>query len=304
MKKRQTNKLKFLAMAGVMIFASCNDDNNIDPPVDPTTQKIMVNLTGLDDLGSDFVYEGWLIVSGSPVSTGTFTVDADGVQSENEFTVNISDATNATKFVLSIEPASDSDPAPAATKILAGDFSGTSAELSIAPVGDFSNASGKYILATPTNGMPNEENSGIWFLDLSNGVPPTAGLTLPELPAGWKYEGWAVINGTPVTTGKFTNVAATDESDPFSGPEPLADVNDDDGFFPGEDFLFNAPSGLSFPTDLAGGTAVISIEPDPDNSPGPFTLKPLVHGIPADAVDHVTFDMDQNLNFPTGTVSR
>ena len=59
--------------------------------------------------------------------------------------------------------------------------------------------------------------------------------------------------------------------------------------FPGEDYLVNAPMGLTFPTNLAGGTAVISIEPDPDNSPNPFTLKPLVKMIPADAADHVTY---------------
>ena len=30
---------------------------------------------------------------------------------------------------------------------------------------------------------------------------------------------------------------------------------------------------------LSGGTAVITIEPQPDNSPAPFTLKPLVGSI-------------------------
>ncbi len=303
MKKLQTNKWTLAALMIAIIFTSCKKDEEM-PPDEPTTKKIMVNLNGLEDLGVDYVYEGWLIVDGSPVSTGIFTVDADGMQSKTEFEVKISDAEDATTFVLSIEPKNDSDPSPAATKILAGDFSGSSADLTISPVGDFSNAAGKYILATPTNGGDNDENSGIWFLDLSNGAPPTAGLTLPELTDGWKYEGWTVINGIPVTTGKFTNVAATDEDDPYSGPDPLGDVNGDDGFFPGEDFLENAPDGLTFPTDIAGGTAVISVEPDPDNNPGPFTLKPLVHGIPSEAVDHVTFDMDQNLSFPTGTVTR
>ena len=84
----------------------------------------------------------------------------------------------------------------------------------------------------------------------------------------------------------------------------LPDVNGPDGFFPGEDFLMNAPTGLSFPTDIAGGTAVISVEPYPDNSPNPFTLKPLVHNIPASAKDHMVYDMGQNLSFPTGTVTR
>lgn len=61
---------------------------------------------------------------------------------------------------------------------------------------------------------------------------------------------------------------------------------------------------MSFPTNLAGGTAVISIEPVPDNSVLPFALKPLVGGIPSNAEDHVVYELDQNLVFPTGSVNR
>ncbi len=63
--------------------------------------------------------------------------------------------------------------------------------------------------------------------------------------------------------------------------------------------------GLSFPTDLACATAVISIEPEPDDSPAaPFTLKPLVSMIAADATDHVTYSIPTNLgSFPTGTAT-
>ena len=298
--KMKRTQLILIALIGLIVISSCKKDS--DP--EPTTMKsITLNLTGLEDLGSDFVYEGWLIVNGAPVSTGTFMVDDMGVLSKTSFELSATDVDNATKFVLSVEPANDSDPAPAATKILAGDFSGNSASVDIAPVGDFMNAAGKYILATPTNGADTDEKSGIWFLDLATGAP-TVGLTLPTLPEGWKYEGWVVINGQPVTTGKFTMMAATDEAAPFSGSEPLPDVNGANGFFPGEDFLLNAPSGLTFPTDIAGGTAVISIEPVPDNSPGPFTLKPLIHAIPASATDHMVYNMGQNLSFPMGTVSR
>ena len=127
---------------------------------------------------------------------------------------------------------------------------------------------------------------------------------LPQLPDGWKYEGWVVIDGQPVTTGTFTNTMATDDAAPFSGSIALPDVNGMDGFFPGEDFLMNAPAGLNFPTDIAGGIAVISVEPYPDNSPNPFTLKPLMNNIPASGVDHMVYELGQNLNFPTGTVTR
>ena len=295
----KTSKLIFLILAAVLMMTSCKkEDDNTDP-----MKTITLKLNGLEDLGADYVYEGWLIVNGSPVTTGTFMVDASGNLSQTKFELKATDVDNASKFVLSIEPKSDSDPMPSATKMMAGDFSGSSATINTGLVGDFSNAAGKYILATPTNGADNDENSGIWFLDIATGSP-TVGLMLPQLPDGWKYEGWVVINGTPVTTGTFINASATDDADPYSSTMPLPDVNGMDGFFPGEDFLINAPMGLSFPTDIAGGMAVISIEPSPDNSPNPFTLKPLVHQIPASAVDHMVYNMGQNLDFPTGTVSR
>jgi len=161
---------------------------------------------------------------------------------------------------------------------------------------DFASATGSYILATPTNGADTNENSGIWFLSLESGAP-AAGLSLPTLPAGWVYEGWAVIGGVPVTSGRFTAVDMVDQDDPFSGTQGGPP-------FPGEDYLVNAPTGLTFPTDLAGGTAVISIEPDPDDSSAPYTLKPLVSAIAADATDHVTYSMGNNASgAPTGTAT-
>lgn len=295
----KTTQLILIVLAGLMIISSCKKD---ETPGDPM-KNISVNINGLEDLGSEYVYEGWLISNGAPVSTGTFTVDEMGNLSKSTFSLKETYVDNASTFVLSIEPVNDSDPAPSATKMMAGDFSGANASISTALVGDFSNAAGKYILATPTDGAETNENSGIWFLDLATGAP-TVGLNLPQLPDGWKYEGWVVIDGQPVTTGTFTNTMATDDADPFSGSMALPDVNGMDGFFPGEDFLMNAPSGLNFPTDIAGGMAVISVEPYPDNSPNPFTLKPLVQPIPASAVDHTVYDMGQNLSFPTGTVSR
>lgn len=291
MKKVYT--LLFLALA----FFTFSCDNDDDTPADA---DLTLNLEGLEALGANFVYEGWLIVDGLPVSTGTFT----SVSFPQSFTVDYDDLMSATKFVLSIEPAVDSDPGPASTKILVGDFSGNSATVNTGIVGDFMSSTGSYILATPTDGEMSNENSGIWFLDPTSGTP-MAGLDLPTLSAGWKYEGWAVIGGMPVSTGTFTNVAATDDFDGFSGPMPLPAPNGADGFFPGEDFLINAPAGLIFPTDLESGTAVISVEPFPDDSPTPFTLKPLVGAIPAGAMDHTLYTMGQNLgSLPKGSVSR
>ncbi|WP_178988231.1 anti-sigma factor [Winogradskyella schleiferi] len=284
-------KKMILAVLALVIFAtSCSSD---DDNSSPTNSNLILNLDGLEALGNDFVYEGWIIVDGSPVSTGTFS----SVDFPQTFSVNTTQLNDATTFVLSIEPAVDTDPAPAATKILAGDFSGTSATVnSNGIVGNFSAASGTYILATPTDADDTNEDSGVWFLDNTSGTPMT-GLNLPTLTDGWKYEGWAVLNGTPISTGTFIDPASADENastsifkgDAGNGPE-----------YPGEDYLQNAPAGMTFPTDLRGATIVISVEPSPDNSPMPFTLKPLAHEVPGNAMVHTAISMGTG---PVATIS-
>ena len=248
--------IALLALSAGLISCSNNDDQD-----EITTSQITLDIDGLEDLGADYMYEGWIIVEGNPITTGVFSVDSEGVLSSSKFDVDKNNLQAATKFVLSIEPTNDSDPAPSETKYLVGDFDGSSAALSTGIIADFSSAAGTFILATPTDNSTNDANdeNGIWWLN--PGDTPTAALVLPELPEGWKYEGWVVENGIPITTGTFTNIAGTDEAAPFSGSDALADVNGSDGFFPGEDFLINAPSQVTFPLDVRGKTAVISIEP-------------------------------------------
>lgn len=281
-----------------LAFTSCSDDDTTAP----STSVLNVNINGLENLGANFKYEGWIIVNGAPVTTGVFTVDDSGKLSKTSFVVSSAQLAVATKFVLSIEPANDTDPKPADTKILAGDFSSNTASISSSGiVGDFSKSAGKYILATPTDGMANNERSGVWFLDNSSGSA-TTGLTLPTLSAGWKYEGWVVMNGTPVSTGTFTDPAKADDNaatSTFKGS-----MGNGPGY-PGEDYIQNAPTGLTFPTDLRGKKIVISVEPDPDNSTKPFALKPLAHDVPTDAVDHKAYTMGNGpVSAITGTVTR
>lgn len=292
--KKTSLKIFTVLSLGLLLFTGCDKDD------DNPNANLTLNITGLEDLGTNYRYEGWLIVDGSPVTTGIFSVNSSGTMSSNTFSVSSSNLSSATKFVLTIEPYPDSDPAPSSTHLLAGDFSGNSAILSIgAPEAlgnSFTNATGKYVLATPSDGPMINEKSGVWFL---GSLPPTAGLSLPTLPAGWKYEGWAVIGGQPVTTGTFTNVSAADDFSGFSGSMGTPP-------FPGEDFLMNAPTGLTFPTDLSGGKVVISIEPNPDNSPNPFLLKPLLADISSSVMAETVYDMNNiiNSNAPTGTASR
>jgi len=128
---------------------------------------------------------------------------------------------------------------------------------------DFAAADGSFILAAPSGGGMAPYENGIWWLDPAAGPGPT--LVLPELPSGWAYEGWVASQDGPVSTGRFTSVMGEDSDG--TGP----DAGDDPGPpFPGQDFVDPA-------RDLtAGYAAVISVEPEPDNSSAPFAIKPLL----------------------------
>lgn len=297
-------KRSLFVAAFLALGATACDEGTVQPLV----ETLELSFNGLDPLTNGFHYEGWAIIGGSAVSTGKFNVDGTGALIEvgggaiagGAFETGL-DLSGTTAIVLTIEPSGDTDAVPAATHVLAGPVASGSAALVAGDAGalgdDFTSATGDYILATPTDGTMDDENSGIWFLSLASGSP-AQGLNLPTLPAGWAYEGWVVLNGMPVTTGRFTALDMVDEDDPFSGATAGPP-------FPGEDFLMNAPAGLTFPTDLAGATAVISIEPQPDDSPNPYTFKPLMGGIDAAATDHVTYSLPNMVaaTFPTGTAT-
>lgn len=304
---RKMKKLASLLLSGSFLLAACDKEfiivkkNNPDQESE-MTQKIKLKFENLANLGPHEQYEGWLIVDGAPVSTGTFTVDDKGKMSSKHKELDDETIDKATSFVLTVEPMPDNDPKPSMIKLLAGDFSGNKARLDVghgmALTHDFEDAAGKYVLATPTTASMEDELSGIWFLDLMSGSP-MEGLNLPMLPEGWIYEGWTVIDGKPVSTGRFMMANEADDMAPFSGPMQGPP-------FPGEDFVNMAPSGLSFPTNLSGETAVITIEPYPDNNPAPFQLKPLLGEIPANAKDHQTYMLKNqvNMTFPMGYATK
>ncbi|MGS2727820.1 anti-sigma factor [Psychroserpens sp. BH13MA-6] len=285
-------KMYLAVLAFSTLAMSCSSD---DDSSGPTNADLTLNLSGLEALGNDYVYEGWIIVNGAPVSTGTFS----SVTFPQTFSVNAAQLNSATAFVLSIEPAIDPDPAPADTKLLRGDFSGNQAAVNTELIGNFNAASGQFFLRTPTDEMGmnnmNDEN-GVWFG--TPGMPPTPNFVLPSLPEGWTYEGWVVGDTGPLTTGTFSAFDSADNAAPFSGTAQSGPP------VPGEDFFMNAPAGETFPLDIRGRMVVISVEPVPDNSPAPFAIKPLV-GIAGDETAPATHNFGQNLaSLPTGMVTR
>ncbi len=288
-------KIKILGILAIALsFASCSDDDNT-----PTTSNLTISVSGLENLGASEQYEGWIIVNDSPVSTGTFSVDDSGALSTTSFSVAASNLASATKFVLSIEPIPDTDPAPSAIKILAGDFSGNSAAVNTGIIADFSTIAGKYILTTPSTTITTDSNKGIWFLNPTT-TPKSPTLTLPILPAGWKYEGWAIIDGKPISSGRFsTATGADDDNNPFAGTDNMSLPP-----FPGEDFIMGTSNGVNLATATHVSKVIVSVEPEPDNSPNPFLLKPLVGAaLTASSATAPTLH-DLSGTLPTGTVTR
>lgn len=168
---------------------------------------------------------------------------------------------------------------------------------------DFTSSAGQFMLASPTdnNSLVNER-SGLWFGDAVKNQPK---LLLPDLPNGWVYEGWALIDEQPLTTGRFKK---TNRQDLFSG------FSDNQGItpsFPGEDFLRDPPVGvffgLEFPLDLVGQSAMVTIEPDNNGTDpggaGPFGAIILKKDISRLAESGKLYDLDLALDtLPKATV--
>ncbi len=279
-------------LSGRASTAFCGFKNDsavvVTPP--PAEKRTIVSLRAenLESLGEDFVYEGWLIVNGQPLTAGRF--DGSG---DTTFDFEIEgDLTASTLYILTIEPKFNDDPAPSSTHIIGGALRNNRGVLSVdhrtALGNSFANASGRFILETPSSADTRDYDQGIWFVNPSAGV---ASLDLPTLPAGWVYEGWVAGPEGPISTGTFLSASGQDSdgAGPTAGPMGTPP-------FPGQDFINPAKV-------LIGQMAVISIEPSPDNSPAPFQLKPLVGNI-VDAGAGQLQNMNTDISeFPTGVVS-
>jgi len=310
-KERSRTRMAALLLATGLVAAACGNDTTVDADAaaqadsteaeasgDSAESALSVNFEGLEPLGEGFVYEGWVVVDDAPVSTGRFVLDADGNQ-EVVVEADYGDISGASAYILTVEPAENDDPAPADVKLLAGDIVDGEAALTIdhpAALGtNYVEAAGQFIVATPSTESTEDEYSGVWFIEIVDGAP-AQGLEVPELPAGWVYEGWVVIDGQPFSTGRFTDAGAADDFAGYSGEAGTPP-------FPGEDFVANAPEGFEFPADIRGSDVVLSIEPEDDDSPAPFVLKPLATPIPADVEPGTAIELGTGPAFPTGTAT-
>ncbi len=257
---------------------------------------VSLSTSGLEDLGPNARYEAWLVVAGSPASIGVFSVDNSGQLSQSVFAVSDSNGAAASAFILTIEPFPDANPLPADSRLLAGDVIDGIADIRIGhpeAIGDDLTATtGQFNLVNPTGDKGSSFDNGIWYIS-SPVTPFSAGLILPELPDGWVYEGWVVdtLNNDQISTGTFASGIGPDSD----GAGPAAGLGS--GLdFPGQDFINPA-------RDLSNGyQAIVSVEPVPDNSPLPFTLKPLAISI-ENVFGTQTMDNNALASSPQGQVT-
>ncbi len=267
------NKWIVLSMLGcaLLVFAGCGGDNG---PTGSTIKnnKLVLDFFNIEPLSSGWHFQAWAHKDNAWIAGPSFDLDAqdDLVDLQgnslagNKITFTSTDLTFCDSLAVTVHQNGSGTSYPTGGTILIGDIDTLSAGLESPLYGKVDPGFLYFVFSTPTDSDTTMANqlSGVWFTgsDLAS-----AGLEmLPTLPADWIFEGWVRHGDVILSTGKFTSNEGSDLSNTYysntAGAPP----------YPGEDFLINAPAGVSFPMQLAAGdTVMISLEqvadPNPDS---------------------------------------
>jgi len=309
--------------------------------LDPTDQisKIEVQISGLNSPGDSVWYECWLMwqtgegdnVKNVYESIGLLTEKSNDSYS-NTFKVNPGYLQQMLNLVITMEEDTypgyrlepngtsfDTVKGPSNYKIIAAKTTANSGNFDVGNEiildFDFESAQAKYFLDTPTDTMNTNLKRGLWFVNLDSafseikdstgtvvGIDTTIkrinGLDLPELPEDWLYEGLIVFGSDTISMGTFTNPIGADDSSKYGAGMAS-------GYkFPGEDFINNPPSGVTFPSDLSGSEVFVTIiAPHPEKANNPLTLVPFKTTIPTGSEARHIYEMENNTStFPSGNL--
>jgi hypothetical protein len=326
-------KRLFCATA-IIIFLfvfSCKENKILS--LDKKVSEIEVDISGLQNLGTGYWYEMWVIwfetdpKTLEPIevqkSIGLFTVDDGGVLSSSVYDVNMGYLQKGVALVITIEDddvpgmyfnvktitadssVTDTLEEPSRYRIFTGKLTANDGYFSIGDEyllnHDLMAATGFYMLSTPTDSNNTAPKRGLWFVSKDTNDTFIQGLDLPdltsaELPTGWTYEGWVNYNGNILSTGRFKNPAIKDESSIYSDTTGAAFP------FPGEDFIYPDTVTTVLPADLSGLEIGVSIIPPyPAEANAPYTLNQFTTTIPADAAAEQVYEIENNTHtFPSG----
>lgn len=291
----------YVGLGMVLFLGGCDGDSGTKPP-NPKVQ-MSINAQNLKPLKEGLLYKAWAKVGGVYYGTDAFNVTetgqflTSGSQFRDKSFVLEADITDAELVLISIEGKTSSATAPSNSVILAADVVGTNATLTTSHTsamgGNLSSQTGQLTIMTPSDLNTTNEASGVWYVTVS-GTTLTKGLSLPTLNNGWAYQGWVEVGGTRLSTGRFTSNTSSD-SNVYSFP--------DGPQFPGEDFLINPPTGVSFPFNLNNAKVSITVEPEPDDTADPSGMVVLTAQLPATVVGgsvHTLVSTESTL--PTATI--
>lgn len=286
----------------LLFVAGCDSGDVVEQDV--AQVQVRLELENLPPLQDGFSYQAFARVGVEFHATDKFNVTENGsfvnaagqfIQNSLTFPVDVS---GASEILVTIEDKRDSNEEPSGTVVFAGDVSDSQATLTQAherALGtSLSGQSGSFMLMNhASDALPNDV-SGLWFVQGSKSAP-TAGLSLPTLPDGWRYEGWIEVGGVLVSTGAFRENNAPDAARLYS--------NTDTPRFPGEDFQLNAPEGVTFPLNPASGTVHVTVEPFPDDTVEPFGFFVMSGSVPANPAAETAYPLSANLIAPSGTAT-
>lgn len=187
------------------------------------------------------------------------------------------------------------------TVLLRGEINSNGEEIALKFAGiNLEGIEGQYMLATPTDEIAENEESGIWFAKMEGGkmVP---GLKIPPTPSGWSYEGWIEYQGKIFSLGRFGQPYGKDTSDIYSLRVFQPEI-------PGEDFIARVPNNFPTLVNLATGDykVSVSIEPDIDGKDPTDIDKPFfiifANKIPNDLAVKTSATLELTKNVPEATV--
>lgn len=307
------------ALTLLLLAAGCSD-NGGGPSGPGPYDAITLDLYDTGKLSGGYFYQIWVAntgelewvpvqefnvnpVPGGSVPDGIITITGQSV-SDNTFANLSVDFEAKDTLIITIEPPGAASGVPSLSVVAAAqipdDFTQRTIGILEFPVDSDSSLGvpNSFEFATPTDADTANELSGIWLaLNPESGFPSQS-LRLRNAKPGWIYEGWVWHEDTWLSMGKFESAA---EDDDFSGYSAGAGIG-----FPGEDFLMNAPTGVTFPwTFGVGDSILITLEPSPDPDPDePFVIRLYGYGMADDRPAHVATQLTAPVQLePNGSVT-
>lgn len=259
-------------------------------------------------------YALWAVAKGHDYPAGAFCVDGKGAavavdgMAPAVFTLGVPKR-SVTEFFVTQEEGDAKTPGKQV--FLRGAVAKGKAKLD-APIqaADYQKATGAFVLDNPVTVNDKDDFNGLWFSRyVSRRYAPA--LDLPESPDGWMYEGWVMVGGVPLRTGKFRTGTDASDWDGYSGRSGASElITMGMPPMPGQDFITRLPRGV--PTgpnlpNLGGATVLVTLEnatlAGEETYPSPIRV--FEGKVPTPAAHNVTYELVNvtGSQLPSATIS-